>query len=146
MVELRTRKREISGDGGIYHDKLGLRRISCVSQLTIHDTAGMSPDPVCNYTDTWSSQSNQASHTPDVSNPLVSPEALSSSSPITLFLIHNSTIIAEHNVRLTLSTSQCDDRELTPSTAYTEYKNTPSTVSTEDVTGLFMPNNRYNIY
>jgi len=45
MVELSTRKREIRGDGGNHHEKLGLKRILCVSQLTIPDTAGTSPDP-----------------------------------------------------------------------------------------------------
>jgi hypothetical protein len=41
MVELRTRKRETRGDGTNHHEKLGLKRISDASQLTIPDTAGM---------------------------------------------------------------------------------------------------------
>jgi len=121
MVDLRTRMREMRGDGGNYHEKLGLKRISCASQLTIPDTAGTSPDPACNYTDTRSSQPNQASHTPDFSYPLVSSTSFSSSSPISLFLVHNSNIITEHKVKLSLSISPCHDHELTPSTAYTEY-------------------------
>jgi len=41
--------------------------------------------------------------------------------PPSLFLIHNSTIIAEHKVKSSLTTSLCQDHELTPSTAYTQY-------------------------
>ena len=121
MVELRTRKREMRGYGGNHHEKLGLKRISCASQLTITDTAGKSPDSACNYTDTRSYQPNQASRTPDFSYPLVSSTSFSSSSPISLFLVHNSTIIAEHKVKSSLSISPCHDHELAPSIAYTEY-------------------------
>jgi len=71
MVELRIRKREMTGYGGNHHERLGLKRISCASQLTITDTAGTSPDPVCNTTDTRSFKPNQASRTPDSSYPLV---------------------------------------------------------------------------
>jgi len=132
MVELRTRKRDMRGDGGNHHEKLGLNRISCASQLTVPNTAGTSPDPSCNYTDMRSSQTNQASHTLDFSYPLVTSTSFSSSSPISLFLVHNSTIIAEHKVKSSLSISPCHDHELTPSTAYTEYsihrvQHTPST-------------------
>jgi len=67
MVELSTRKREIRGDGRNHHEKLGLRRISCASQLTIPDTAGKSPDLPGNHTDVRSSKPNQASRTPDLS-------------------------------------------------------------------------------
>ena len=100
-------------------------------------TAGMSPDRACNYTDTRSSEPNQASHTRDFSYPLVSSASFSSSSPMSLFLAHNSTIIAEHNVKSSLSISQCHDHELTPSTASTEYsihreQHTPNTSYTED--------------
>jgi len=115
------RKREMRGDGGNHHEKLGLRRISCANQCTVPDTAGMSPDPACNHTNRKSSEPLQASRTPDFSNPLVSSTSFSSSSPISLLLVHNSTIIAEHNVKSSLSISPCHDHELTPSTAYTEY-------------------------
>jgi len=64
--------REMRGDGGNHHEKLGLKKISCASQFTIPDTAGTSPDLECNYTDTRSSQPNQASCTTDFSYPLVS--------------------------------------------------------------------------
>jgi len=109
------------GDGTNHHEKLGLQRISCASQFTIPDTAGTSPDPACNPPDTRSSQPNQASRTPDFSYPLVSSTSFSSSSPISLFLVHNSTIIAEHKVKSSLSISPCHDHELTPRTAYTEF-------------------------
>jgi len=65
MVELSTRKREIRGDGGNHHEKLGLERILLVSQLTIPDTGGTSPDPASNNTDTRSSKSNEASPKPN---------------------------------------------------------------------------------
>jgi len=122
MVELRTRYREMSGYGGNQHEKLGLKRTSCVSQFTIPNTAGTSPNPACNYTDTRSFQPNQASHTPDFSYPLISSISFSSSSTISLFLAHNSTIMAEHKVKSSLSISPCHDHELTPSTAYTKYR------------------------
>ena len=67
MVELRTKRREIRGDGANYHEKLGIQRISCASQFTIPDMAGTSPDLACNNTNTRSSQPNQASRTPDFS-------------------------------------------------------------------------------
>jgi len=124
------------GDGGNHHEKLGLERMSCASQFTIPDIAGMSPDPECNYTATRSSQPNQASCTPDFSYPLVSSTSFSSSSPSSLFLVHNSIIITEHKVKSSLSISPCHDHELTLSTAYTEYsihqvQHTPSPAYTK---------------
>jgi len=121
MVELRTRKREMRRYGGNHHEKLGLRRISCASQFTIPDTAGMSPDPQCNYSDTRSSQPDQAIRTPNFSYSLISSTSFSSSSPISLFLLHNFTIIAKHKVKSSLSISPCHDHEFTPRRAYTEY-------------------------
>ena len=85
---------EIRGDGGNHHEKLGLERISCASKLSIPNTAGTSPDLVANNTNTRSSKPNQGSRTPDFSGPLVSSISFSFSSPISLFLVHNSTIIA----------------------------------------------------
>jgi len=67
MVELSTRKREIRGDGGNHHEELGLKRISCASQLSISGTAGTSPDLAGNNTDTRSPKPNQASGTRDFS-------------------------------------------------------------------------------
>jgi len=109
------------GDGTNHHEKLGLKRISCARQFTIPDTAGTSPDSACKSTDTRSSQPNQASRMADFSYPLVSSTSFSSSSPISLFLIHISTIIAEHKVKSSLSISPGQDHELTLSTAYTKY-------------------------
>ena len=95
------------GDGRVEHKKerdqgrwgkssweTGTWRISCGIQLTMLDTARMSPNPAGNITDTRSSYPNQASHTPNFSTPLVSSISFSSSSPVSLFLVHNSTIIA----------------------------------------------------
>jgi hypothetical protein len=109
------------GDGRNHHEKLGLKRILCESQFTIFDTAGTTPVPVCNYTHTRSSQPNQAKYTPDFSYPLVSSTSYSSSSPISLFLVLNTTTIAEHKVKSSLSISPCHDHGLTPSIAYTKY-------------------------
>jgi len=47
------------GDGGNHHEKLGLKRISCASQLTIPDTAGTTPNPAVKTTDTRSAKPNQ---------------------------------------------------------------------------------------
>ena len=107
-----------------------------MSQLTIPDTAGMRPNPAQTNTDTWSSRPDRASRTPDFSYPLVSSISFSSTFPISLFLVHISTIIAEHKVMSSLSISPCHDQESIPSTAYTEYsihrvQHTPSTVYTE---------------
>jgi len=103
--------------------------------------AGTSPNLACNYTETRSSEPNQASCTPDLSYLLVST-SFSSSSTISLFLVHNSTIIAEVKVKSSLSISPYHDHELTPSTAYIEYnmhrvQDTPSIASTEDCLSSF---------
>jgi len=121
MVELRLRMREMSGDGKIHHENLGLKRIWSAIKFTIPDTAGTSPDQACNYIDRRSSKPNQESHTPDFSYPLVSSTLFGSSSPISHFLVHNSTIIADHKVKSSLFISPCHDQEVTPSTAYTAY-------------------------
>jgi hypothetical protein len=108
------------GYGGNHHEKLGLKRTSCASQLTIPDTAGKSPDPACNYADARFFQTNQPSRSRDFSYPLLSSPSFSSS-PISPFLVLNSTIIAEHKVKSFLSISPCHDHELAPSIAYTKY-------------------------
>jgi hypothetical protein len=56
--------------------------------------------------------------------------------PPSFFLLLNSTFIAEHQFKSSLSISLCHDHELTLSTAYTEYsihrvQHTPSTAYTE---------------
>jgi len=76
---------------------------------------------VHNYTDTRSSQPIQASPTPDFAYLLISSTLFSSSSSISLFLVYNSTIIAEPNVKSSLSFSPCHDHEFTLCTAHTEY-------------------------
>jgi hypothetical protein len=94
MVKLRPRKRQIRGDQGYPHETMGLKRILCTSQVTIPNTAGMTPDPAGNSTDPRSSKPDQGSRTPTLPSPLVSSLSFSSSSPISLFLVHISTIIA----------------------------------------------------
>lgn len=71
MVELMTRKKMMREDEGNHHQKLGLNRISCASQLTIPNKAGTSPDQACNNTDTRSSEPNNASCISDISYLLV---------------------------------------------------------------------------
>ena len=147
MVQLSTRKWEIRGGGRNRHEKLGFKRISCESQFTIPDTAGTSRNPAGNNTDTRSSKPNQANRIPDFSGSLVSSISFSSSSPISLCLVHNSTIIARTQswvIPLYLSmpsswvNTECsiDRVQHTPSTAYTEYsihrvQHTPSTAYTK---------------
>jgi hypothetical protein len=120
------------GDGGNHHEKLGLKRILCPSQLTIPDTAVTTPDPAGKHTDIRSSNRDQASHTPDFSYRLVSSIFV----PIYIADLSFSTIIADHKVKSSLSISPCHDHELTLSTAYIEYsihrvQHKPSTVYTE---------------
>ena len=91
---------------------------------------------MCHFIDTRSYQPNQASCTHDFSSPLVFSTLFSSLSPICLFLVHNSTIIAEHKLKSSLYISPSHHHELTPSTAYTKYihrrvQHTPSTAYTK---------------
>jgi len=58
MVELSTIKREIGGDRGNHHAKLGPEKFLCASQITIPDTAGTIPDLVGYITHTGSSKPN----------------------------------------------------------------------------------------
>jgi len=121
------------GDGGNHPEKLGLKRISCASQLSIPDKAGTTPDPGGKNTDTRSSKPNQTSRTPDFSYLLISVIFV----PIFIPPPSFSNIIAEHKVKSSLSISPCNDHELTLSTAYTEYsiyrvQRTPSTAYTQD--------------
>jgi len=136
MVDLKMRKRDMRGYGGTHHAKLGLTRISCVSQCTIPDMACTTPDQLCTTTETRSSQPTQASPTADLLYPLVSTTLFSSLSPNSLFCVHNSNIIGEHKVKSSLSISPCHDHELTLSTVYTKYsmhlvQHTPSTAYTK---------------
>ena len=145
MVELRTWKREMRGDGTNHHEKLGLKRISCASQFSIPDMAGRSSDWACNNTDTWFSIPNEASHTPDSSHPLASSALFSSSSPSLSF--SSSTLPSLHNTKLSHPTLSLHAMimswhwvQRTRSTAYTEYsihrvQHTPSTASHTPSTG-----------
>jgi len=107
----------MGGNWGNHQEKLGLKRILCARHLTIADRAGNTADPADKNTDTRSSEPKQASHTPDFSN------RLTSSILVPIFIPHLSfsTIVAEHNVKLSLSISPCPDHELTVRTAYSEY-------------------------
>jgi len=136
----------MTGYGGNYHMKLELMRILGAGHCTIPDMAGTSLDPVCkntdtrsshpnqewNYTDRRSSQQNQASRTPDFSFSLISSELFPSSSRISLFLLQNSTIVAEHKVKSSCSISPCHDYELTLCTNTHRVQHTPCTASTQD--------------
>ena len=121
------KEREIRGDRGNHREEQGLLGISCASHFTSPDTAGTSLDPARNNTYSRSSKPNQASHTLDFSYPLVSTTSFSSSLLISLFLIHNSVIIAEHTVKSSFCISACHDQELTPSCSIHRAQHTPST-------------------
>jgi len=128
--------------GGNHHEKLGRRRISCAGQFTMPDMAGTSRDPVCSCTDTRSSQPNQARRTPDFAYLLIILHIILILILISLFLVHNPTIIAEYKVKSSLSISPCHDHELTPSIVYTEYsihrvQHPPSTASSQDWLSFF---------
>jgi len=84
IVELRTRQREMRAHGGNHPEKLGLKRIWCASQCTIPNTAGTSPDPACDFSDTKSSQTNRPSRTRDLSYPVVPSTLFPSSFSISL--------------------------------------------------------------
>jgi len=121
IVEWKTRKREMWGDWGDHHAKLGLKIILSASQWTTPDTASPTTYLPCNLTDTSCFQYTQASYSPNFACLLVSSTSFSSSFSISLLLVHKSTIIAEHQVKSSLSISPYDDHELTASTAYSEY-------------------------
>ena len=126
------------GDGGNHQERLGHKRISCASQFTMPNMAGMSPDPTCNFTDTRSSQHHQASRTPDFSYKLVSSTSFSLSSPslsfssTTLPLLQH-TKLSHLSLSLHVMIMSLHRVQHIPSTsihrvqAYTEYKHTPST-------------------
>jgi len=141
MVELRIRNREMGGYGGNHHEILGLERISYLTQFTIPDTAGITPD-------TRSSQFNLASRTPGFSYRLVSSTSFSSTFPISPFLVPQlyrhrrpqSSVIPFYPSMLWLwvdTEYSIHQVQRTPSTAYTEYsiyrvQHTQSTASIGD--------------
>jgi len=61
------RKREMRGDRGNHHEKLGLDRMLCANQFMICNIEGTTPDPTGNYTVMRSYNANQVSYIPDVS-------------------------------------------------------------------------------
>jgi len=136
IIVLRTRKREMRADGGNHREKQGLQRILYASQFSFPNTTGRSTNRACNNIDSRSAKPNKVSRTPYISYLLISSTLLTSSSPNSLFLVHNSTIITDHNVKSSLSISPCHYHPLTLSTAYTEYsihqvQHTPSTAYTK---------------
>ena len=118
--------------GENHHEKLGLQRILCPSQLNFPDMAASPPDPAGKNTNTRSSKANQTSHTPDFSYPLVSSIFVSILIPDLSF----SPIITKQTVESSISISARHDHALTLSTEYPEYsihrvQHTPSTAYTE---------------
>ena len=136
---------------GNTHEKLGYKRISCARQFTLSNMAGMSPNPACHYTDTRSSQPNQASRIPDFSYPLVCSTSFSSSSPSPSFSFttlpsSQNTKLSHPSVSLHAMIMSLHRLQHTPSTPYTKYcihrvvQHTPDTASTEDCLSFFHSN------
>jgi len=118
------------GDWGNHHQKMEYQSVSCVSQFTISDMADTSFNPAPNNINTRSSKPNHASCTPGFSYALVSSISFSSSSSIDLFLIHNSAIITEYTLNISVCIGTCHDYELTPNCSIHQVQHTPSTVYT----------------
>jgi len=142
MVALRTRKREMRGDGGNLYEKLAIGKVAHASQLIIPDKAGARPDVQCNNINKRSSQPNCWSHTPQFSYPLVSCTSFSASSQslssasttqtsshnimLSRFILSlHAMIMSLHWVQHTQGTAYIEYSihrvQHTPSTAYTEY-------------------------
>jgi hypothetical protein len=117
---LRARIRVMRGDRGNHHGKIEHQKIASVRPFITSDLAGTSTCPACNNPYILCSQLNQASRTPDFSYPLVSATSFSSLFSISLFVIHNSTNIAEYKVMSSHSISPCHDHELRLGTASTQ--------------------------
>jgi len=109
--------RDMSGDRGYPHEKLGLKRIACASRLTFPDMSGGTTDQEGKNPDMMSSKPGQAGHTPDFASLLISSIFV----PIIIPHVSFSTIIAVHKFRSSLSISEYHGHESTLSTAYTEY-------------------------
>jgi len=135
MVELRTRKGEMSGDGRTHHEKLGLRKrgvrvnlpsliwqVQVLSLRVITLISGLQ-NPIRQVVLM-------------ISHIRLYPPYCSDVHPPSLFLVHYSTIIAENNVMSSISISPCHDCELILCTACTEYsihrvQHTLNTASTQ---------------
>jgi len=108
-------------DVGNHHEKLGLKRISGESQL-YHPRYGREETRSTGYWHYYEVFHTQSgSLTPDFTYPLVSSISFPSSSPISLSLVHNSTIIAQYKVESSLSMFPSHDHELILNTVYTKY-------------------------
>jgi len=124
-------------DRANHPEKQGLRRISSASEFTVSDVAGTHPDLAYTNTNTRSFQMNKANHTPAFAYLHVSSTLFPSSSPLSLFPVHNSTIIAEHKVRSSFSISPCHVNQLTPSTSICGVQHSLSTAYTLDSLSSF---------
>jgi hypothetical protein len=136
MVELRMRKREMIGDGGNHHEKLGLREY-CVwvnlpsPKRQVRVLIQWVITPICSLLNPI------RQFVPLISHIHLYPPYHSHLYPPSLFLAHNSTIIAEHKAKSYLSISPCHDHEVILCTAYTQYsihriQHTPNTAYTQD--------------
>jgi len=137
MVELTTRKREISVYGGYHHETFELKRFSCASQVTIPDTSGTNPNPVCGVSPIRAYHNTIRQVVPLIFHSLSYPPRCSYlHSPSLPF--SSSTIPSPDNTKLShrsLSLHAIYEK-LTPSTAYTKYsihqlQHTPSSVYTK---------------
>jgi len=84
MLELRTRKGPIWGDGEVCHVQQELQRILCSGQYTIPIMAGITPVPVCQHPDMRYSKHTQAHHTSELRHPLQYSILFNFPSPISL--------------------------------------------------------------
>jgi len=120
MVQLGTRKREMRDDGGNRPEKLGLREfhVRLISPCAIRQ----SQVPIWGVITLISGLPNLMMHLVPMMSRIRSyrPYCFHLHPP-SLFLVHHSTIIAEHKVKSSLSISPRYDHELTLCTAYTEY-------------------------
>ena len=112
MIELRTRKREMSGDGGNHLDKLGLRE-SCL-QVSLRSPIWHVRAPMlCVCTLILGLPNPIRQVVPLIPHILADPPNHSHISPSSLCLVLSSTINAEYKVKWYLFISPCHDHELT---------------------------------
>jgi len=120
MVELSTRKREIRGDGGKLHEKLGLRkcrvrviRPSPIRQVRVPIRSVISPiRGLPNPSRQVMPLTSQSRSYPSYHSHLLPPSLSFSSTTLPSS--------QQHKVKSSLSISPCHDHELTLSAAYTE--------------------------
>jgi hypothetical protein len=90
---------EVKVDRTNYCGQVGLKKIWYVIQFTFLNMAGTDSEQKCNHTVAKASHSNLVSRTPDLSYLLVSSRLISSSFPIEVILVPNSTILTENKVK-----------------------------------------------